>query len=172
MPRNSRSKQPSPVAADIEPRVINSFADVQSLRGGKALVVSIMVRGEATEWRGRNLSPDETKEIKLLMQQALPPVIPESQGVAEHYDIRDPKYLKEQEVNKFRAMALALYWAFPCFSAHAENTPPPLPANPSTDELARHFGRMDVDTPVLEHLFYEVTKSHVQVRVGAHLSFI
>src|SRR5437879_1346485 len=40
------------------------------------IVVSAVVRGRLMEFEGRRLRPKEVKEVQLLLNQALPPIVP------------------------------------------------------------------------------------------------
>src|ERR1043166_9911352 len=107
-PRTTGQRQP--------PVEITELSQLEKLSHGAPIVCDIVVRGQPARLGGRRLKPAETKEVKLLLERALPPVLPpEKEGEPARYDFRDPGLLQTSQGGRRFARALALYSAFPVF---------------------------------------------------------
>lgn len=60
------------------------------------MLVDVKLRGQMVRFTGRRVKPVESKEIKLLLEAALLPLLPpEKEGGQVRYDPRDPGYLRK-----------------------------------------------------------------------------
>lgn len=106
----------SPGAAGALPVIeITDLAELEKLTVAEPVVVEVEMSGRKIRLTGRRLRPFEVKEVQLLLERALPPMLPGKDGEPERMDLRDPKYLEEKETCKREARALAIHMGFPVF---------------------------------------------------------
>ncbi len=144
---------PAP-AANPSPLAITSLSQLEQLSNGAPVIVNVRLRGQLVQFTGRRLKPAESKEIKILLESALPPILPpDKEGQSARYDYRNPGYLRAVEENKRKARALALHAAYPIFSEALAATGRPVDEN----RIADFIESRDLDDDVLEVLFNAVT---------------
>lgn len=143
-----------------EYRQLKSIEDLEKACS-RPVVVECVIQGDRIRFEGRRLTPDERRRLQVLLELALPPELPpEREGGEPRYDFRDPKYLEARALNRRRARALALYWAFPIFQ-----TETPL----NEDQIVERIENSHVDDSVLELAFTLLTQEITAVdpaRVG------
>src|SRR5437879_7212592 len=117
MAKTKTEKQDNKTTGPRHPPVeITDLSQLEKLSHGAPIICDIVVRGQPVRLVGRRLKPAETKEVKLLLERALPSVLPpEKEGEPARYDFRDPGFLKTSEEDRRIARALAIYSAFPIF---------------------------------------------------------
>ena len=146
--------QPGPALEPAAPPVaITSLSQLEQLSHGAPVIVDVPLRGQVVRFTGRRLRPVESKEVKILLESALPPLVPSTkEGEPVRYDYRDAGYLRRVEENRRRARALALHAAFPVF---AEAQPPGI-GPVDADRIVERIETCNVDDDVLETLFRKV----------------
>lgn len=163
---------------------VSELSVLERLSHGEPLVVELTMAGapgepaQAVTVRGRRLKPVETKEIKLLLNSVLPPILPpEKDGEPARYDFRDRNYLARLEDARREARALALWTAYPMFEEgwragmvakwhQANPTAPPMPGDPippeaTRKEIVEFIETRDLEDDLLEALFSKVTERTV-----------
>jgi hypothetical protein len=147
-------KQTEPKSSKSKPLNVASLAELERLSHGTPITATILIRDQPVTLTGRRLKPSETKEIKLLLEKALPPLLPpEKEGGEGRYDLRDPDYLAAAEGNRRAARALALYSAYPIFrEALEKETDGPVDA----DRIVKFIEGRDLEDDILEILFAKV----------------
>ena len=142
------------------PLEITELSQLEKLSHGEPIVVEIEIRGKPARLTGRRLKPAESKEIKLLLERALPPVLPpEKEGGQPRYDFRDPNYLRSAEEDRRTARALAVYSAFPIFKQALEATGVAV----DTRTIVEFIENREMDDDILEALFARVTERIVGI---------
>lgn len=155
MPKRNedRSAKPGHKPPTRPPVEITELSQLEKISHGEPIICDVIVRGQPVRLVGRRLKPLETKEIKLLLDEALPPLLPpEKEGAPARYDFRDPGYLKRSEDNRRIARALALYSAFPVFRAALEKEGGPVDCN----RIVQFIENRELEDDVLELLFERV----------------
>jgi len=143
------------MAGAAEPVAVTSVSQLEGLSHGAPLVVDVPIHGSLVRFTGRRLKPVETKEIKLLLEQVLPPLLPpEKEGGPARYDLRDAGYLRRMEENRRQARALALHTAFPIFREALAAEPGPVDAARITEFIESR----NLDDDILEVLFNRVAE--------------
>ena len=152
------------------PVVVNDLADLESFCA-KALEVTVIVRGQPFHCTGRRLKPAEAREIKMILESPIAPVIKE-EGQEDRYNYQDEGYRKAREEAWVRARAIAIWRGFPCFreKAMAEALPPgdalrhnvPVKA----EEIVAWMGDRQLEDDILEGLFGALTKEEVNSYLG------
>jgi hypothetical protein len=147
------------------PLEITELSQLEKLSHGEPIVVDLQIRKTAVRLVGRRLRPSESKEVKLLLERALPPVLPpEREGGQPRYDFRDPNYLRTAEEDRRVARALAIYSAFPIFKQALEN-------DAADNKLIVEFiESREMDDDILDLLFARITERIVGV--SAYVGFI
>lgn len=148
-----RKKDDAPSAPKPPPPEAKAVTDLGMLEALSSIRVEVVVAGQAFVFEGRRLKPAQSKEVQLLLQSALPPVIGTDEDKEPRYDFSNLEYRRAQEENKRKARALALWEGFPVFRARAVAAQPPKTA----DEIQAFIEGMDVDDDVLETLFRALT---------------
>jgi hypothetical protein len=145
-----KSKPKTMPAAAVE---ITELSQLERISHGAPLIVDVPIRGKVVRLTGRRLKPAENVEIKLLLERALPPLLPpEKEGEQPRYDFRDPGYLKSAEENRRSARALAIYSAFPVFKAALEKEGGPI----DSGRIVQFIENRDIEDDALEVLFNAV----------------
>jgi hypothetical protein len=140
---------------DVRPTAITSLSQLEQLSNGAPVVVDVTLRGQLVQFTGRRLKPVESKEVKLLLEEALPPILPpEKEGEPVRYDYRDPGYLRRVEENRRRARALALHAAFPLFREGLAATGEPV----DEKRIVEFIESRELDDDVLDVLFKAVVE--------------
>ena len=112
------------------------------------------------------LSLSSLLQVKLLLEQAMPPLLPpETEGGEVRYDYRNPGYLTQVETNRRQARALALHASFPIFAEALAATGEPVDA----ERIATFIESRDLDDDVLEALFRAAVERLVEVQ--PHVGF-
>lgn len=167
-----KKKQIEAEAVKKEPELIR--VTVTDLSAAEAIfsepvkVVSI-VRGRALEFSGRRLTPGESRQVQLLLERALPPVISEA-GKEPVYNLADAEYKKAHEGFRRQGRAQALWLAYPIFREALERENAKLevkvkpPGNP--EEVEAWFDARPFDDDCLNDLFAALTDREVQSYVG------
>src|SRR5258707_9707133 len=149
----------------LPPTEITDLSQLEKLSHGAPIICDIIVRGQPVRLVGRRLKPVETKEVKLLLERALPPVLPpEKEGESARYDFRDPGFLKTSEEERRIARALAVYTAFPIFRQALEalaNGPQGGPID--QDRIVQFIENREIEDDVLEVLFGRIIERVVSV---------
>lgn len=155
-----KSKSKPTVADGLErrphlptPTDVTSLSQLEQLSNGAPVIVEVKLREQMVRFRGRRLKPIESKEIKLLLEAALPPLLPpEKEGGQVRYDYRDPGYLRKVEENRRKARALALHAAYPIFKEGLDAAGGPVDEN----RIAEFMESRNLDDDVLDVLFKAV----------------
>ncbi|HVM48393.1 MAG TPA: hypothetical protein VMU04_10215 [Candidatus Acidoferrum sp.] len=156
-----------PPRAMPEPVAITSLSQLETLSNGAPVIVDVKLAGQFVRFTGRRLKPVEAKEIKLLLDASMPPMLPpEKEGMPMRYDYRDPGYLRKVEENRRKARALALHTAYPIFREAMASEDGPVDEN----RIVQFVEGRNVDDDVLEVLFKKVIEPVVEVQALA--SFI
>jgi len=156
----SKSNPKAAVAGGLErrphlptPMEVSSLSQLEQLSNGAPVVVDVKLRAQMVRFTGRRLKPVESKEIKLLLEAAMPPLLPpEKEGGQVRYDYRDPGYLRKVEENRRKARALALHAAYPIFKEGLDAAGGPVDEN----RIAEFIESRNLDDDVLEVLFKAV----------------
>lgn len=149
------------------PLEITELSQLEKLSHGEPIVVDLQIHKQTVRLIGRRLKPSETKEVKLLLERALPPVLPpEREGGQPRYDFRDPNYLRNAEEDRRVARALAIYSAFPIFKQSLEKEGNAV----ETKRIVEFIESREMEDDILELLFSRVTERIVGV--SAHVGFI
>ncbi len=155
--------QPVPPPAAVE---ITDLSQLEKLSHGEPIIADVIVRGQPVRLVGRRLKPSETKEVRLLLERALPPMLPpEKEGDSARYDFRNPAYLTESEDNRRQARALAIYSAFPVFRAALEKEGGPV----DRGRIIQFIENRELDDDILDILFNLVTER--VAGIAPHLGF-
>ncbi len=163
MKHETKATTPPPAQAPAE---VTSLSQLEQLSNGAPVLVDVNIRGTLVRFTGRRLKPLESKEIKLLLEAALPPLLPpEKEGEPVRYDYRDPGYLRKVEENRRRARALALHAAFPMFREALSADGGPVDEN----RIVAFIEGRDLDDDVLDLLFNAVIERVVEAT--AHVGF-
>ena len=59
-----------------KPVEITELSQLEKLSHGEPIVVELQIRNQLVRLVGRRLKPAEAKEVKLLIERALPPILP------------------------------------------------------------------------------------------------
>jgi hypothetical protein len=146
---------------------ITELSQLEKLSHGEPIVVELQIRKTAVRLVGRRLKPSETKEVKLLLERALPPVLPpEREGGQPRYDFRDPNYLRSAEEDRRVARALAIYSAFPIFRQSLEKEGGAV----DHKRIVEFVESREMDDDILDLLFGRITERIVGV--SAYVGFI
>lgn len=149
------------------PLEITELSQLEKLSHGEPIVVDFQIRKESVRLVGRRLKPSETKEVKLLLERALPPVLaPEREGGQPRYDFRDPDYLRNAEGDRRTARALAIYSAFQVFKQALEKEGGVI----DTKRIVEFIEGREMDDDILDLLFGRITERIVGV--SAYVGFI
>lgn len=126
------------------------------------LEVAVVVRGKPVVFIGRRLTPNESREVQLILESALPPMIREGDKEPV-YNFEDPGYKKKKDEAWVQGRALAIWTAFPVFKEKATQEQAKLP---NAVEIAKWIGNRKLDDDVLETLFAALTQREVGVYLG------
>lgn len=162
----TRPKHKTTTRKLLPPVEITELSQLEKLSHGEPIIARIVVRGQPVKLVGRRLKPAETKEVQLLLERCLPPLLPpEKEGEPARYDFRNPKYLEEKEEHRRMARALAIYSAFPVFKQALEKEGGPT----DRDRIVRFIEEREIEDDILEELFRLITERIAGV--AAHLGF-
>jgi len=146
---------------------ITELSQLEKLSHGEPIVVDLEIRQQSVRLVGRRLKPSETKEVKLLLERALPPVLPPGkEGGQPRYDLRDPNYLRAAEEDRRIARALAIYSAFPVFRQALEKEGGAI----DNKRIVDFIESRELEDDILELLFSRITERIVGV--SAYVGFI
>ena len=121
------------------------------------------IRGVPFKFTGRRLNPGEIRQVKLLMERALPKRLPAEVGTGEdRYDFEDPDYRSRKEESRRAGRALALWLGYPVFKADWEAAYA-LANPPDAGQIAAFIEGLSMDDEVLEVLLGALTLSVVSV---------
>jgi hypothetical protein len=135
------------------PQEVTSLSQLEQMSNGAPVIVEVKLREQWVRFTGRRLKPVESKEIKLLLEAALPPLLPpEKEGGQVRYDYRDPGYLRKVEENRRKARALALHAAYAIFKEGMAASGEPVDEN----RIAEFIESRNLDDDVLDVLFKAV----------------
>ncbi|MDE2105975.1 MAG: hypothetical protein KGL39_52620 [Patescibacteria group bacterium] len=166
--KKTTSPRPSPPAerGQAAPKVtlVTDLAALEALHA-EPVVCDVLVKGNPFRFTGRRLVPAESNEVKLLLERAMPPLVPgEKEGDEPRYDFRDAGYRETKEKYRRQARALCLWLAFPVFkerAGKADTSPQPSPQGgegvKTKDQIADFIEHLALDDDVLEVLFRTVT---------------
>jgi hypothetical protein len=94
---------------------------LQRISHGEPVVAEITIRGKGIRVEGRRLTPAEVREVQLVIERTLPPVLDQGKdGQEPRYDFRNPEYRKEAETCRRTARAMAIVFAYPMFRKQYE----------------------------------------------------
>jgi hypothetical protein len=142
------------------PLEITELSQLEKLSHGEPIIVDLQIRKATVRLIGRRLKPSESKEVKLLLERALPPVLPaEREGGQPRYDFRDPNYLRSAEEDRRVARALAIYSAFPIFKQALQKEGEAL----DNKRIVEFIEGREMDDDILDLLFNRVTERIVGV---------
>ncbi len=149
--QNSKLKTISPPAELQEA----TLADLERIHA-EPIIVAVSARGKMLKVTGRLLKPDELKQVRLLMDRALPPILPaKSPGNPsdeDRYDLKDERYMNEAETNRRTARALALFAAYPLFQTDEAK------ALSDRHKLTEYIETRSLDDGMLDTLFNRLVK--------------
>jgi hypothetical protein len=137
------------------------------LRGAVAGVLAHSRPG--VSFHGPTLKPAEARQVQLLIEKALPPIVRE-EGKEPRYDLENKDYLKSKEDYRRQARALALWLGFPCFrfqagiEAKVQTPPPKVPEGPEL--IAAWIESRQLEDDTLEALFQSLMRSEVESYLG------
>ena len=135
------------------PQEVTSLSQLEQMSNGAPVIVEVKLREQWVRFTGRRLKPVESKEIKLLLEAALPPLLPpEKEGGQVRYEYRDPGYLRKVEENRRKARALALHAAYAIFKEGMAASGEPVDEN----RIAEFIESRNLDDDVLDVLFKAV----------------
>lgn len=152
----------SPVTVDPGQVRVQAVTDLAALEllNAEAVVCDVLVKGNPYRFTGRRLVPAESKEVKLLLNRALPPLVAgEGEGAEPVYDFGNEEYQNKKEDNRRRARALVLWRCFPVFRERAEKAvlssglKPPV----TTEEVCEFVEHLNLDDDILEALWRSAT---------------
>ena len=163
--KDNKTTRPRTTGPRQPPMEITDLSQLEKLSHGAPIICDIVVRGQAVRLVGRRLKPAETKEVKLLLERALPPVLPpEKEGEPARYDFRDPGFLKTSEEDRRVARALAIYSAFPVFRQSFEALANGAQGGPiDQDRIVQFIESREIEDDVLEVLFGRIIERVVSV---------
>jgi len=162
----SEVRSPNPEPAAVVPLAVTSLSQLEQLSNGAPVIVDATLRGQLVRFTGRRLKPVESKEVSLLLEESLPPMLPpEKEGEPVRYDYRNPQFLRQVEENRRKARALALHASFPLFAEA-------LKAEDGPVDAARIVAMVEgaaLDDDVLDLLFKAVIERVVEA--AAYVGF-
>jgi hypothetical protein len=144
----------SPAARKIPPaKVVTDLSEIEALTS-EPVICDVLIKAKPFQFIGRRLIPNESRQVKVLLERAMPPVIKAgAPGELDRYDYSDPDYRDRLEDNKRRARAYALWTAFPHFRDLAAK----LKVEPQgLEEITTFIEGRPIDDDVLETLFRQV----------------
>ena len=142
------------------PKAVTNLSQLEQLSNGAPLIVDLKIRDQVVRFTERRLKPVESKEVKLILERALPPILPpEKEGMPARYDYRDPGYLRRLEEDKRQARALALHTAFPLFAEALAQEAPNDPVD--AQRICQFIESRSLDDDILEALFARVYERQV-----------
>lgn len=115
---------------------------------------------------GRLLHPEETEQLRLILNEALPPLVEKDvngQKVREH-DNSDPKFLEKLRRGERLARALACYWAFPLFAAER-------PGLADREEILKFVESRKLTERLLDRMQYVATAREDEAGVEQRVDF-
>jgi hypothetical protein len=74
-----KSDLKEPVAIQLSV-AITFLSQLEQLSNGAPVVVVVAIRGTPVQFTGRRLKPQESKEVKILLESAMPPILPPDQA--------------------------------------------------------------------------------------------
>ena len=143
-------------APKVERLAVASLSQLEQLSNGRPLNVELTVGGQPIMLTGRRLKPAEVMEVQLLLESALPPMLPTKEGEPERYDLRDEGYRRRVEMCRRKARALALVSAFPLFGEK-------VPIGAPLEQVVAAVEGANLDDDLLEALFRRVLERVVSV---------
>lgn len=137
-------------------KVIGDLSELEAIHA-EPLTVLYRARGHWIKIEGRLLKPSELAPVRVLMDKAMPPMLPaENPGDPPRYDFRNENYLNEASACRRKARAIALYAAFPIFRKGKENLT-------NQEEILKHVENLNVDDGMLDVLFDRLTRDDKEV---------
>jgi hypothetical protein len=114
----SKSAKPAlrPGAARKPAQVVTSLAGIEAWHK-EPIGVEVALGDQPFKLTGRRLLPVEERQIKELLERALPPRLAGEPGAEDRYDLMDEGYRSRKEECRRTARALALWWGFPVFAS-------------------------------------------------------
>lgn len=148
---------------DPQPQAVTTLFEIEALCA-EAMQVDVLMKGQVFRFTGRRLVPNESKEIKLLTEQALPALV-EGSEENPRYNFDDPGYQRRKEDCKCRARAMAIWMAFPSFKATAEQlvAEKQLAALPAdVESVTKFIQERKIEETALDLLFAALTREVVE----------
>jgi hypothetical protein len=168
-----------PAPQPVEYREIATLADLEKVCSAPVVVECLLANTtppQPIRLTGKRLTPDQEKRVKLILEAAVPPLLPpdpERPQAERQYDFHAPGYLQAKETNQRLARALTLYWAFPIFVTgwedYKKSLSPVPPGAPNETQIMEFIESRPLDSTMLDLAYEMVTRNIAYVdeaRVG------